>query len=136
MRTAKVVAAVGVLAVLVGSGSAAARAAQQAQGTTQGTSGAAMAPDTAEQHEARAEAYRAKAQSARREAEEHRKMLAEYKARQSSPALETKLGQEPPWVKKMRKHCESYITAANNMAAEAESFAEFHHMRAEELRGK
>jgi hypothetical protein len=36
----------------------------------------------------------------------------------------------------MRKHCESYITAAERMAVEAEQFAEFHRMRGEEMRGK
>lgn len=93
-------------------------------------------PQTAEEHLARAAMYKDKAAAARREAEEHRKMLADYKARQTPPGLETKLGQEPPWVKKMRRHCERYITAADQMAAEAEQFAEFHRMRAEEMRGK
>lgn len=136
MNTVKVVAVVGALAILVGSESTPARAAQQAPGRTQGASGASMAPETTEQHRARAEAYREKANGFRREAEEHRKMLAEYKVRQTPPGLETKLGQEPPWVKKMRKHCEGYIAAAERMATEADRFAEFHALRAEELQGK
>jgi hypothetical protein len=93
-------------------------------------------PQTAEEHFARAAAYKEKAAAYRREAEEHRKMLADYKARQTPPGLETKLGQEPPWVKKMRRHCERYITAADHMATEAEQFAEFHRLRGEEMRGK
>jgi hypothetical protein len=92
-------------------------------------------PQTPEEHLARAAEYKEKAAAYRREADDHRKMLADYKAKQA-PGLETKLGQEPPWVKKMRKHCESYITAAEKLAVEAEQFAEFHRMRGEEMRGK
>jgi hypothetical protein len=93
-------------------------------------------PATPEEHAARATLYREKAASYRKEAETHRKMFADYKAQQGPPALQTKTGQELPWVAKMRKHCESYMKQAERMAAEADSFAEFHRMRAEEMKGK
>ena len=93
-------------------------------------------PHTAQEHLARAAAYKEKAAQYRKEADEHRKMLAGYKKAQGSPALENKMGREEPWVGKMRQHCESYIKAAETMAAEADSFAQFHRMRGEEMQGK
>ena len=36
----------------------------------------------------------------------------------------------------MRKHCDEYAKDADKLAADAERFAEFHRMRAEEMRGK
>jgi len=133
----KAAAVAGGLAVFITSGGVAARAAQGA-GSTVGQTPDNMeqsVPQTPEEHLARAAEYKEKAAAYRREADDHRKMLADYKAKQA-PGLETKLGQEPPWVKKMRKHCESYITAAKKLAVEAEQFAEFHRMRGEEMRGK
>lgn len=133
----KAAAVAGGLAVFITSG-VAARAAQGA-GSTVGQTPDNMeqsVPQTPEEHLARAAEYKEKAAAYRREADDHRKMLADYKAKQLPPGLETKLGHEPPWVKKMRKHCESYITAAERMAVEAEQFAEFHRMRGEEMRGK
>jgi len=35
----------------------------------------------------------------------------------------------------MRNHCDAYIQAAEKLAGEAERFAEFHRMRAGELKG-
>jgi hypothetical protein len=141
MRQAwRAVAIAGGLAVWTATGGGAANAGQPPADTTAGQSPGDVAqvnvPQTPEAHLARAAKYKEKAAAYRREAEDHRKMLADYKAKQMPPGLETKLGQEPPWVKKMRKHCESYITAAENMAVEAEQFAEFHRMRGEEMRGK
>jgi len=129
----------GSLAVLVSAGGVVAMASPRmvSSAVEQAPSGGQQSgvPQTAEEHLARATMYKEKAAAARREAEEHRKMLADYKARQS-PALETKLGQAPPWVKKMRQHCERYIKAAEALAVEADQFAEFHRMRGEEMRGK
>jgi hypothetical protein len=93
-------------------------------------------PQTAEEHAARAAAYREKAAVYRREAEVHRKMFADYKAKQGPSGLQSKLGHELPWIAKMRKHCDAYMKQAERMAAEAESFAQFHHMRSEEMKGK
>jgi hypothetical protein len=134
----KAAAVAGGLAAFITSAGVAARAAQAASSTASQTSGNVepSVPQTPEEHFARAAKYKEKAAANRREADDHRKMLADYKARQTPPGLETKLGQEPPWVKKMRKHCESYITAAEKMAVEAEQFAEFHRMRSEEMREK
>jgi hypothetical protein len=71
----------------------------------------------------------------RAEMERHRKMLADFKAKSAlPPSMESKTG-EPGWIKTMRKHCESYMKDAERLAAEAERFAEFHRMRAEEMRG-
>ena len=138
MRRVDAVLTVAALLVVMGTASSVARAAGRAPAATQGSAPATAAAkgDTVQEHEAQAAAYREKAQAFHKEADEHRKMLADYKASQSTPALETKLGQEPPWVKQMRKHCEGYISAAEKLAAEAERFAEFHKMRAEELRQK
>jgi hypothetical protein len=136
----KVVAVAGGLTVLITTGIVVASAEQQpanaAVGQTPGNPEQMRVPQTLAEHFARAEQYKEKAAAYRREADDHRKMLADYKAKQTPPGLETKLGQEPPWVKKMRKHCEGYITAAEKMAVEAEQFAEFHRMRGEEMRGK
>ena len=135
----KAAAVAGGLAVLITTGSVAARAEQKPASTTAGQKpGSAEQVSMAQTPEecfARAAEYKEKAAGYQREAADHRKMLADYKAKQA-PGLETKLGQEPPWVKKMRKHCESYITAAKKLALEAEQFAEFHRMRGEEMRGK
>lgn len=96
----------------------------------------AAIPQTADEHLARARSYDEKAAAYREEAATHRKMLADYDKANGNPALKTKTGQELPWVAKMRKHCESYMREAGRMAAQAERFAEFHRMRAEELRGR
>lgn len=107
------------------------RAAESAtEGTMQGV------PQTAQEHFARASSYLEKAAQYRAEAETHRKMFADYKKKQGSPALQNKMGREEPWVAKMRQHCETFIKAAENLAAEAERFAEFHRMRGEEMQGK
>ena len=39
-------------------------------------------------------------------------------------------------VTKERKHCAEYISGLNQVAEEADRFAEFHRMSAEEMRGK
>lgn len=62
-------------------------------------------------------------------------MLQDEKAKQPPPGLETKLGQAPPWVKKVRLQREADITRVEKLAVDADKFADFHTMRAEELRG-
>lgn len=90
-----------------------------------------MMPQTADEHSAMAERYFQKAANYHQDAEMHRHMLAEYK----KGAVHTKQG-ENPWVTKMRLHCEKYIVDADRLAAEADEFAQFHTMRAKELRGQ
>lgn len=97
---------------------------------------AVATPQTAQEHLARAATYKEKAAQSRKEAEEHRKMFADYDKKQGSPLLKSKMGRDEPWVAKMRQHCNTYIKAAETMAAEAERFAEFHRMRAEEMQSK
>ena len=121
--------------VLVGAGpSASASALEQASPSKQETQ--AGVPQTADEHTARAAWYREKAASYRQEAELHRRMFADYDKKEGSAALRSKSGRELPWVAKMRKHCESYMKEADRMAAEADRFAEFHRMRAEEMQGQ
>ena len=91
-------------------------------------------PVTYEEHLARADSYRKKAAEYRAEAERHRKMLEDYRVKEAH--LQTKAGIELPWVAKMRKHCEKYMNEAKALATEAAGFAEFHTMRAAEMRGK
>lgn len=92
-------------------------------------------PQTPEQHLAMASEYEAKAKAARQEAELHRKMFADFEKKEL-PALRSKLGVEPPWVAKMRKHCDAFIRDSEAIAKDADDFAKFHRMRAEEVRGK
>jgi hypothetical protein len=93
--------------------------------------GMKMMPQTAEEHSAMAESYKQKAANYRQDAEMHRQMLAEYK----KGAVHLKQG-ENPWVTKMRLHCEKYIVDADRLVADADEFAQFHTMRAKELRGQ
>ncbi len=88
-------------------------------------------PVTAQDHLDMATAYQKKAASYRDEAAMHRKMYADYK----KSAVGVK-GQENPWVRKMREHCDRYIKDAEALAADADKFAEFHSLRAAELQGK
>jgi hypothetical protein len=93
--------------------------------------GMTMMPQTADEHSAMVESYKQKAANYRQDAEMHRKMLAEYK----KGAVHLKQG-ENPWVTKMRLHCEKYIVDADRLATDADVFAQFHTMRAKELRGQ
>ena len=92
--------------------------------------GMKMMPQTADEHAAMAESYSKKAASYRQDAEMHKQMLAEY---QKGAAH---IKGENPWLTKMRAHCEKYVVDANALAADADKFAEFHTMRAKELRGQ
>jgi hypothetical protein len=89
---------------------------------------------TPEQHLARATEYDKKAKAAREEADAHRTMLTDFKKQDA--AIQSKHGAELPWVGKMRAHCEAYIRDADAVTKDAEEFAKYHRMRAEELRGK
>lgn len=104
--------------------------------TGTGDSQSLAVPKTPEEHAARAAFYKDKAATYRQEAETHRKMFAEYERTQGNPALQNKAGRELPWVAQMRKHCEAYMKDAEKLAAEADRFAEFHRMLAEEAKSK
>ena len=101
-------------------------------------------PHTPEEHLARADYYKKKAVEYRAEADAHRKMLEDYHKKhpdipwntpenndvRPSDAIETSL------VTKERKHCDEFTSALKKVAEEADRFAEFHRMSAEEMRGK
>lgn len=90
-------------------------------------------PQTAQDHRDLAEHYQKKAAEYRQEIETHKKMLAEFSKR---VAKNPKDPGENPYIKKMRLHCEKYISAAENLAREADEMAKFHTFRAKELEGK
>jgi uncharacterized protein HemX len=103
-------------------------AAAQAKGEkAQATS---SVPRTAQDHLERAKTYDAKAKEYREEAQTHRQMMDEAVKKVAVP------GQEEPWITKMRTHCEGFIRKADALAQEAESFAQFHRMRAKEMLGQ
>lgn len=89
---------------------------------------------TPEEHLARAAEYKKKATGYRAEAAVHYKMLEKYIEEYN--ALGAERVDEDPYVTKMRVHCEGYISKAEALAIEAEKFADFHRMRAAELKGK
>jgi hypothetical protein len=91
------------------------------------------APQTAQEHRARAKEYREKAEAQRQDAETHKQMLADYS---KGVAKNPKDTGENPYVKKMRLHCQKYIKAAEALAYETEEMAKFHEMRAKEMEGK
>lgn len=92
-------------------------------------------PQTPDDHLALARDYDAKVARYREEAQTHRRMLAEQVQRASVPPRKG-ANLEPGWLAKMREHCEGYIRAAEQLAAEASKFAEYHRLRAAELQGK
>lgn len=108
------------------------RKTQPAPDTSSGV--VAKVPRTPEEHLALADRYTRKAVEYRAEAKEHRQMLVDYQQETSMPP--NKSGRELPWVAKMRNHCEGYVNKAEELAGEAERFAEFHRMRAKELQGQ
>jgi len=99
------------------------------------TTGTVKPPETPKEHLALVDAYRKTAAAYLEDATTHRQMLETYKKRVATP-VDAKTPRENPWIKKMRLHCEEYIRDAENLAASAEKFAEFHTMRAAELQGK
>lgn len=90
-------------------------------------------PHTATDHEGLAERYEKKIVEYQNEIETHRVMLAEYQKR---VAQTPKQPGENPYLKKMRRHCERYMEAAHRLLREAEKMAEYHRLRAAELRGE
>jgi hypothetical protein len=90
-------------------------------------------PQTAQDHKDLAERYQKKAAEYREEIEMHKKMLAEFSKKVAKNPKDTG---ENPYIKKMRLHCEKYISAAEGLAREADKMAKFHTFRAKELEGK
>lgn len=90
-------------------------------------------PETAEEHLAMAQNYRQKVKMYLSEVETHQQMLEAYKNHVPS---NPKVSMENPWLTKMRKHCEGYITEARSLAAEAQAFADYHELRGKELQGQ
>ena len=89
-------------------------------------------PESAKDHSEMAEHYQKVAAETREDIEMHKKMLADFvKTVASNP----KSG-ENPYAKEMRLHCEKYIKAAEDLAAEADASAKFHTLRAKEVEGK
>ncbi|MBL8207894.1 MAG: hypothetical protein JNM09_26915 [Blastocatellia bacterium] len=91
------------------------------------------APQTAQEHRARAEEYEKKAAAYRSEAAAHQKMLKDYS---KTVARNPKDTGENAYIRKMRLHCEKYSKAAEALAVEADEMAKYHKMRAKELEGK
>ncbi|HEY9434989.1 MAG TPA: hypothetical protein VI260_26335 [Blastocatellia bacterium] len=91
------------------------------------------APQTTQEHRERAEYYKKKAAEYRADAASHKKMLADYS---KGVAKNPKDTGENPYIKKMRLHCEKYISAAENLARESDEMAKFHELRAKEMEGK
>lgn len=90
-------------------------------------------PQTAQDHKDLAERYQKKAAEYREEIAMHKKMLAEFSKKVAKNPKDTG---ENPYIKKMRLHCEKYISAAEGLAREADEMAKFHTFRAKELEGK
>jgi hypothetical protein len=103
--------------------------------TKAATDAPAHVSETPSEHQALAEGYRKKAATYREEATTHRQMLESYKKQVTNPP-DVKSGRENTWVKKMRLHCEEYIRDADKLATDADKFADFHRMRAAELKGQ
>ena len=91
------------------------------------------APQTAQEHKARAAEYEKKAAEYRKDIAAHRKMLADYS---KTVAQAPKTTIENAYIRKMRLHCEKYIKAAEALAREADEMAKFHTLRAKEMEGK
>lgn len=86
---------------------------------------------TVEQHLAKMKEYKGKAAAYRAEAAAHHKML--EKTIQENV---TEGGEENIYITKMKAHCSGFIDKAEALATEAEKFADFHRMRAAELKGQ
>lgn len=112
-------------------GSSSVFAGPQAPAATPEKKAAVAARKTPDEYLVKAEDYKKKAAAYRAEAVAHRKMLEQYK--EGFPATEGQL-EEDSYVKKMRLHCEGFISKAEALATEAEKFGDFYRERAAELR--
>jgi hypothetical protein len=92
-----------------------------------------MMPQSAQEHLARADLYEKKAIDVRSDIKAHQKMLADYT---KTVAVNAKASTENAYIKNMRLHCESYISAAEALAHEDDEMAKLHTLRAKEAQGK
>lgn len=90
-------------------------------------------PESAQEHLAMAASYREKVKTYLQEVETHQQMLEAYRRK---VVVNPRSQYENPWLKKMRKHCERYITEARQLAAEAQKFADYHELMGKELQGQ
>jgi hypothetical protein len=86
-------------------------------------------PQTAAEHEALAKTYREQTASYKQSAQAHRQMAADY-AKQHP---DFKGGVKNPWNEKMSKHCEALAKDFDQLAADTEVAADFHHNEAGEI---
>jgi hypothetical protein len=91
-------------------------------------------PQTPEDHITLAKGYQDKAAGYRKEVEEHQKMAAAYK--KSAANAQEARGQKNPFVVKMEKHCAAIAKAAEKLAVDNEKAADYHTLRAKELKGQ
>jgi hypothetical protein len=89
-------------------------------------------PVTADDHLALAKMYQDLAAEYRKEARRHEQMYEAYKKSvATSPKAPT-----PASVKKMQQHCQALAKDAEKLASDAEKAADYHALRAKELRGQ
>lgn len=94
----------------------------------------AKVPETVAEHEAMAKQYREQAAQYKKVSDDHRAMVEAYKKRIAMPV--SKGGIKNPWLVKMEKHCAMLAKDADKLAADTEKAADYHTLRAKELRGK
>ncbi len=94
--------------------------------------GDAKVPTTMAEHEALARQYKEEATQFKKVGDEHRAMAAAY----AKEHPDSKGGVKNPWNDKMQKHCEMLSKDADKLSADAEKAADYHTMRAKEMRGK
>lgn len=88
-------------------------------------------PQTAAEHEARAKIYKDQVAEYRKGAAEHRRMAEEYARQHPDP----KGSPKNAWTQKMTKHCQMIVKDFEKLATDAEKAADYHSMRAKELKG-
>jgi len=86
------------------------------------------APQTPEEHRARAKVYREEAVKYRKAAGEHRQMAAAY----AKGHPDFKGGTKNPWNTQMQQHCTTLAKDYDKLATDADKAAEFHTLRASE----
>ena len=92
----------------------------------------AKVPTTVAEHEALAKQYKEEATQFKKVADDHRAMAAAYAA-----AHQPTNGPTPnTGAVKMKKHCEAIAKDADKLSTDAEKAADYHTLRAKELKGK
>ena len=92
----------------------------------------AKVPTTVAEHEALAQQYKEEATQFKKVADDHRAMAAAYGA-----AHQPTNGPTPnAGAVKMKKHCEAIAKDADKLSSDAGKAADYHALRAKELKGK